>query len=77
MPENTPQPRWEDQPDGSRMRIANGIRIIDRTTRNALQPDATGIEHLVTWQDEGGRMVVLGLDPACRPVYTTTLYSYL
>jgi hypothetical protein len=75
---NTQQPQWEEQPDGSRVRLANGIRIVDRTPR----PDGDSrprspIEHLVTWQEDGGRMVVLGLDVACKPVYTTALYSYL
>jgi hypothetical protein len=57
---------WEEQPDGSRVRRANGIRIVDRTRRGE-------IAHLVTWVEEGGRMAVLGLDAACRAVYRTTL----
>ena len=64
---------WIERPDGSRTKITNGIRIVDRTVR----PQPSSIEHLVAWTEEGGRMVVLGLDVGCRPVYTTTLYSYL
>jgi hypothetical protein len=76
MPENT-QPIWEEQPDGSRVRHANGIRIIDRSGQRGRTPaGASGIEHLVTWQEQGGRTVILGLDEACKPVYTTTLYDY-
>jgi hypothetical protein len=66
------QSDWAEQPDGARIKITNGIRIIDRTMR----AEPTVIEHLVTWEDSG-RVVVLGLDTACRPVYTTTLFSYL
>ena len=66
-------PDWKDQPDGSRMRVSNGIRIVDRTTRRA----EGDVEHLVTWQEDGGKVVVLGLDRACRPVTLTTMYSYL
>jgi hypothetical protein len=58
---------WERRPDGSRVRRSNGIRITDRTTRRA------AVEHLVTWQEAGDQMVVLGLDQHCRPVYVTTL----
>jgi hypothetical protein len=64
---------WTDQPDGSRVRETNGIRIVDRTAGAA----RARVEHLVTWQEEGGRVVVLGLDGACRPVTMTTMYSYL
>jgi hypothetical protein len=60
---------WTDQPDGSRVRVVNGIRIVDRTTR----PVDTGIEYLVTWQDADGRVVVEGLDETCHPVMRTTL----
>jgi hypothetical protein len=35
-----------------------------------------GVEHLVTWQADGGEVVVLGLDETCRPVGIATLYSY-
>jgi hypothetical protein len=63
---------WSDQPDGSRARDTNGIRIVDRTT-GAVR---TRVEHLVTWQEEGGRVVFLGLDEGCRPVTLTTMYSY-
>jgi hypothetical protein len=60
---------WSEQPDGSRARHENGIRIIDRTTRSR-------IEHLVTWQDEqAGQVVVMGVDARCRPVYITALPS--
>ena len=31
------------------------------------------IEHLVTWQDASGRMVIVGFDGQSRPVYKTTL----
>jgi hypothetical protein len=58
---------WSRQPDGSRIRYENGIRIVDRTTRSP-------IEHLVTWQD-AGQVVVMGLDARCRPVYITALAS--
>jgi hypothetical protein len=69
MPDNRSQPRWEEQPDGSRVRRSNGIRIVDRTVRRA----ASGaIEHLVTWEDGEGT-VLMGLDAACRPVYLTRL----
>jgi hypothetical protein len=76
---NMPEPRWEELPDGSRVRLANGIRIVDRTTRvrDVEEPEPTGIEHLVTWREDGGRVIVLGLDEACQPVYQTTLYDYL
>jgi hypothetical protein len=60
---------WSEQPDGSRIRHENGIRIVDRTTRSP-------IEHLVTWQDEqAGQVVVMGVDARCRPVYITALPS--
>jgi hypothetical protein len=79
IPDNTQQPMWEEQPDGSRVRLTNGIRIVDRSTPRADLPPgpATEIEHLVTWQEDGGRMVILGLDADRRPVYTTTLFAYL
>jgi hypothetical protein len=69
MPENRNQPRWEEQPDGPRVRRGNGTRIVDRTARRAV---SGAIEHLVTWQ-EGDGTVLMGLDAACRPVYVTTL----
>lgn len=62
---------WQDRPDGSRARILNGIRIVDRSGR-APAPEAA-IEHLVTWQEDGSRMVVLGLDARCRPVSIAAL----
>jgi hypothetical protein len=62
---------WTEQPDGSRVRYENGIRIVDRTTRRP----ATDIEHLVTWPEQSGQMVVMGLDASCRPVYITALPS--
>jgi hypothetical protein len=34
------------------------------------------IEHLVTHQDDGGQMVVIGLDADCKPVYTTAFFDY-
>jgi hypothetical protein len=58
---------WSEQPDGSRVRHENGIRIVDRTTRSR-------IEHLVTWQD-AGQVVLMGVDARCRPVYITALPS--
>jgi hypothetical protein len=64
---------WTEQPDGSRVRFDNGIRIVDRTTRHP----TTGIEHLVTWPEQGGQVVVMGLDASCRPVYITALPSSL
>jgi hypothetical protein len=62
---------WSEQPDGSRVRWDNGIRIVDRT----LRPPTTGIEHLVTWPEQSGQMVIMGLDASCRPVYITALQS--
>jgi hypothetical protein len=36
----------------------------------------TEIEHLVTWQEDDGRViVVLGLDSACRPLSISVLYA--
>lgn len=64
---------WSEQPDGSRVRWENGIRIVDRTTRRP----AAAIEHLVTWPEQNGQVVVLGLDVSCRPVYITSLPSSL
>jgi hypothetical protein len=69
MSNNRSEPTWDEEADGSRVRLSNGIRIVDRTTRGA-KPGA--IEHLVTWE-EGGGTVLMGLDAACRPVYVTTL----
>jgi hypothetical protein len=78
MPEDTQQPKWEEQPDGSRVRMINGIRFIDRSTvREEPEPDPNGIAHLVAQQEEGGRVAIIGLDAQCRPVYVTTLYGYL
>jgi hypothetical protein len=62
---------WAEQPDGSRVRYENGIRIVDRTTRRR----ASDIEHLVTWPEQSGQVVVMGLDASCRPVYITALPS--
>jgi hypothetical protein len=62
---------WTEQPDGSRVRWDNGIRIVDRTQRLT----TPGIERLVTWPDQAGQMVVMGLDASCRPVYITALQS--
>lgn len=68
------EPTWKTQHDGSRVRLSNGIRIVDRTVSPPAERDR--IAHLVTWQDELDQMVVLGLDEACRPVYTATLYAF-
>jgi hypothetical protein len=65
-------PEWTEQPDRSRVRMTNGIRIVDRSACTT----ETDVEHLVTWQEDGGKVLVLGLDNACRPVALTTLYSY-
>jgi hypothetical protein len=35
------------------------------------------VEHLVTWQEAGGRVIVLGLDSDCRPLSISVLYAYL
>jgi hypothetical protein len=35
------------------------------------------IEHLVTWQEPGGRVIVLGLGAACRPPSISVLYAHL
>jgi hypothetical protein len=51
------------------VRFENGIRIVDRTT--------PPIEHLVTWSEQGGQIIVMGLDRSCRPVYITALQSSL
>jgi hypothetical protein len=84
MPENTPgKPEWEERPDGSRVRIVNGIRIVDRRDRAAPSSDASGaeptgsIEHLVAREEVDGQVMVLGLDAECRVVYTTTLQRSL
>jgi hypothetical protein len=69
VPESTGRPSWEPQPDGSRVRFSNGIRIVDRTRRAAV----ARIEHLVALQEPDGAVVVVGLDAGCRPIYTTTL----
>jgi hypothetical protein len=81
MPDHTSgKPEWEERPDGSRVRIVNGIRIVDRSDRgqpghdNSEAPPSGPIEHLVARQEEGGRVVILGLDVDSRPVYTTTLH---
>jgi hypothetical protein len=65
MPDDTTQPRWEHQPDGSRTKITNGIRITDRTRRRRAP-----IEHLLA-HEEHGHAVIVGLDALCRPVYVT------
>jgi hypothetical protein len=62
---------WSEQPDGSRVRWDNGIRIVDRTQRRR----TADIEHLVTWPERGGQMLVMGLDASCRPVYIVALPS--
>jgi hypothetical protein len=84
MPDHASRkPEWEERPDGSRVRIVNGIRIIDRGDRSespqgGSEPAPSGpIEHLVARQEEGGRVVILGLDAECRAVYTTTLHRSL
>jgi hypothetical protein len=64
---------WSQQPDGSRVRWENGIRIVDRSQR----PQPAEIEHLVTWPERGGQVVIMGLDASCRPVYITALPSSL
>jgi hypothetical protein len=85
MPDDHPssKPEWEERPDGSRVRIVNGIRIVDRSDRSQ-PPQGDGeappngpIEHLVAHQEEGGRVVIIGLDAGCRAVYTTTLQRSL
>jgi hypothetical protein len=84
MADNTPRkPEWEERPDGSRIRMVNGIRIVDRSNR-AEQPQAGGdsepsgpIEHLVAREEVSGQVVILGLDTECRVVYTTTLHRSL
>jgi hypothetical protein len=75
------KPQWEQQPDGSRVRFVNGIRIIDRTghaqrelaAMEQLERAHAAIEHLVALQEPDGQVVILGLDPTCRPVYRTVL----
>ena len=62
---NADHPRWEPQPDGSRKKITDGIRITVRPPR--AEPR---IEHLVAWQ-EHGETRILGLDAGCWPVYET------
>jgi hypothetical protein len=69
VPESIGRPNWEYQPDGSRVRLSNGIRIVDRTSRAA----ASRIEHLFALQEPDGAVVVVGLDAGCRPIYTTTM----
>jgi hypothetical protein len=64
---------WSELPDGSRVRWDNGIRIVDRTQRRPAPP----IEHLVSWPEQTGQVVVMGLDASCRPVYITALPSSL
>ena len=74
MSEDTPQPDWQTQPDGSRVRLSNGVRIVDRTAIPKRAADeASSIEHLVTWQEDDGSVVVIGLDGACQAVYSTVL----
>jgi hypothetical protein len=81
MPDHTSRkPEWEERPDGSRLRIVNGIRIVDRGDRapapqGATEAEPNGpIELLVARQEEGGPVVIIGLDAGCRAVYTTTLH---
>jgi hypothetical protein len=64
---NPDQPAWTPQPDGSRSRTTNGIKITVHAGRAHPR-----IEHLVTWQEDGSTHI-LGLDVACRPVYVTAL----
>ena len=74
VPENMRQPEWKMQPDGSRVRLSNGITIIDRSARARAAAGAPAdIEHLITWRQPEGEVVILGLDAHCRPVYATTL----
>jgi hypothetical protein len=74
MSEATPQRDWKTQPDGSRVRLSNGIRIVDRSAvPNQAADEASSIEHLVTWQEDDGTVVVIGLDGACTAVYSTVL----
>jgi hypothetical protein len=73
MSENTTPGAWEDRPDGSRVKTSNGIRITDRTPRR--EPPAP-VEHLVSWREPGGDVVVMGLDGACRPVNRFTFHDY-
>jgi hypothetical protein len=76
---NAQRSPWEERPDGARERRVNGIRLIDRSVRAAAPqaPASDDIEHLITWREGAGLVVIVGLDAACRPVYTTTLYDYL
>ena len=68
------QPEWKMQPDGSRVRLSNGITIIDRSARGAAAAGAASdIEHLITWRQAEGEVVILGLDEDCHPIYATTL----
>jgi hypothetical protein len=62
---NADHPQWEPQPDGSRTKISDGIRITVRPAR--AEPR---IEHLITWQ-ERRETRILGLDASCTPVYET------
>jgi hypothetical protein len=55
----------------------NSVSVMEPTLPPAPDQEAPVIEHLVTWQEDGGHVVVLGLDESCRPAYLTTLYSYL
>jgi hypothetical protein len=76
--QNPESPQWQPQPDGSRIRHSNGIRIVDRTRQPALPAvEPSPIEHLVTWQEPGGHVLVLGLDAGCKPISLTTMYAYL
>ena len=74
MSEDTPHGEWKAQPDGSRVKLSNGIRIVDRSAipKQALD-EASSIEHLVTWQEDDGSVVVIGLDAMCQAVYSTVL----
>ena len=71
--DNAKQPEWDEQPDGSRVRLSNGIRIVDRSRRLSGDQQQPLIEHLVASPQEDGQLVILGLDGACKTVYMTTL----
>lgn len=74
MSEDTPQRGGKMPPDGSRARLSNEIRIVGRSaiSQEALDK-ASAIEHLITWQDDDGSVVVIGLDAMCQAVYSTVL----
>lgn len=60
---------WQRQPDGSRSRRINGIRV---TVGGGRRP-RDEIAHLVAHRETGGALVVIGLNHACQPVYQATL----